>query len=44
MAVNPARGQCLVGSLFGANGSQKVTEALKGRLGADGNRADSGKA
>ena len=33
------RGQCQVGSLTGAVASEKVTEALKGQLSADGNRA-----
>jgi hypothetical protein len=32
-------GHCQVGSLTGAVASQKVTEALKGSLGTDGNRA-----
>ena len=32
-------GQCQVGSLTGAVASKKVTEAYKGRLSADGNRA-----
>jgi hypothetical protein len=36
--------QCLVGSLSGALASQKVTEALKGRLAPDGNRSDCVKA
>ena len=39
MAVNPVRGHCQVGSLTGAVASQKVTEALKGKLSTDGNRA-----
>ena len=34
---DPARGQCLVGSLTGAVASQKVTEAPKGSLRVDGN-------
>ncbi len=37
-------GQCQVGSLTGAVASQKVTEASKGYLSADGNRALSAKA
>ena len=32
-------GQCQVGSLTGAVASKRVTEAFKGRLSADGNRA-----
>ena len=36
---DPGRGQCQVGSLTGAVASQRVTEAFKGRLSADGNRA-----
>ena len=39
MAVNPVRGHCQVGSLTGAVASEKVTEALKGWLSTDGNRA-----
>ena len=38
-ARNPGEGQCLVGSLTGAVASQRVTEAYKGQLSADGNRA-----
>ena len=34
-------GHCQVGSLTGAVASQKVTEALKGFLSTDGNRAKS---
>ena len=34
-----AVGQCQAGSLTGAVASKKVTEAFKGRLSADGNRA-----
>ena len=34
-------GQCQVGSLTGAVASEKVTEALKGYLSTDGNRAKS---
>ena len=41
MTVNPVRGQCQVGSLTGAVASKKVTEALKGWLSTDGNRAES---
>ena len=41
---NPVRGQCLTGSLTGAVASQRVTEAPKGSLSADGNRAASVKA
>ena len=37
--MNPAGGQCQVGSLTGAVASKKVTEALKGWLSTDGNRA-----
>ena len=37
-------GQCQVGSLTGAVASQRVTEAPKGSLSADGNRAKSVKA
>ena len=33
------RGHCQVGSLTGAVASKKVTEALKGSLSTDGNRA-----
>ena len=36
---NPGGGQCQVGSLTGAVASKRVTEAFKGRLSADGNRA-----
>ena len=43
-ARNPGQGQCLAGSLTGAVASQKVTEAPKGFLSADGNRAKSVKA
>ena len=38
------RGECQVGSLTGAVASQRVTEAPKGSLSADGNRAKSAKA
>ena len=37
-------GQCQVGSLTGAVASKRVTEAFKGRLSADGNRAMSANA
>ena len=40
----PGTGHCQVGSLTGAVASQKVTEAPKGSLSADGNRATSVKA
>ena len=36
---DPERGQCQVGSLTGAVASERVTEALKGSLSTDGNRA-----
>ena len=42
--MNPAGGQCQVGSLTGAVASKRVTEAYKGRLSADGNRAVSANA
>ena len=35
----PDEGQCQAGSLTGAVASKKVTEALKGLLSTDGNRA-----
>ena len=41
---DPVRGQCLTGSLTGAVASQRVTEAPKGSLSADGNRTKSVKA
>ena len=41
---NPGGGQCQVGSLTGAVASKKVTEALKGSLSTDGNRAESANA
>ena len=41
---DPAFGQCQVGSLTGAVASQRVTEAPKGSLSADGNRTKSVKA
>ena len=37
--MNLGGGQCQMGSLTGAVASQRVTEAFKGRLSADGNRA-----
>ena len=39
--MNPAVGHCQVGSLTGAVASKRVTEALKGWLSTDGNRAKS---
>ena len=36
---DPGRGQCQADSLTGAVASKKVTEALKGWLSTDGNRA-----
>ena len=39
--MNPVGGQCQVGSLTGAVASKRVTEALKGWLSTDGNRAKS---
>ena len=39
--MNPVGGQCQVGSLTGAVASKRVTEAFKGWLSADGNRAKS---
>ena len=41
---DPAFGQCQVGSLTGAVASERVTEASKGSLSADRNRAKSIKA
>ena len=41
---DPVSGQCLAGSLTGAVASKSVTEAPKGSLSADGNRAKSVKA
>ena len=38
-ARNPGGGQCQMGSLTGAVASKRVTEAFKGWLSADGNRA-----
>ncbi|MDI3548030.1 MAG: hypothetical protein PWR10_1682 [Halanaerobiales bacterium] len=40
----PVMGHCQVGSLTGAVASQRVTEAPKGSLSADGNRTESVKA
>ena len=37
--MNPGGGHCQVGSLTGAVASKKVTEAFKGYLSTDGNRA-----
>ena len=37
--MNPAGGQCQVGSLTGAVASKRVTEAFKGSLSMDGNHA-----
>ena len=42
--MNHGGGQCQAGSLTGAVASKKVTEALKGWLSADGNRAVSANA
>ena len=42
--MNPEEGHCQLGSLTGAVASQKVTEAFKGFLSTDGNRAKSAKA
>ena len=39
MAMKLVRGHCQVGSLTGAVASERVTEALKGLLSTDGNRA-----
>ena len=41
---DPAFGQCQVGSLTGAVASERVTEAFKGFLSTDGNRAKSANA
>ena len=41
---DPSTGQCQSGSLTGAVASQRVTEAPKGSLSADGNRTKSVKA
>ena len=40
----PVTGHCQAGSLTGAVASEKVTEALKGYLSTDGNRAKSANA
>ena len=37
--MKPVGGHCQVGSLTGAVASERVTEALKGWLSTDGNRA-----
>ena len=37
---NPVEGHCQVGSLTGAVASEKATEAFKGWLSTDGNRAN----
>ena len=42
--MDPAKGQCQVGSLTGAVASQRVTEAPKGTLRMDGNHSQSAKA
>ena len=42
--MNPGGGHCQVDSLTGAVASEKVTEALKGFLSTDGNRAKSANA
>ena len=42
--MNLGGGQCQVGSLTGAVASKRVTEAFKGQLSADGNRAMSANA
>ena len=42
--MKPVNGQCQVGSLTGAVASERVTEASKGSLSADRNRAKSIKA
>ena len=39
--MNPGGGHCQVDSLTGAVASKKVTEAFKGYLSTDGNRASS---
>ena len=41
---NPAKEQCLVGSLTGEVDSYSATELYKGWLSPDGNRTDSAKA
>ena len=42
--MNPVGGHCQTGSLTGAVASKRVTEAYKGQLSADGNRAVSANA
>ena len=42
--MKPVGGHCQAGSLTGAVASKKVTEALKGFLSTDGNRAKSANA
>ena len=42
--MNLVTGHCQAGSLTGAVASKKVTEALKGSLSTDGNRAKSANA
>ena len=42
--MNLVEGHCQVGSLTGAVASKKVTEAFKGYLSTDGNRAKSANA
>ena len=42
--MNPGGGQCQADSLTGAVASKKVTEAFKGYLSTDGNRAESANA
>ena len=44
LSRKPAYGQCQADSLTGAVASQRVTEAPKGSLSADGNRTKSVKA
>ena len=42
--MNPGGGHCQADSLTGAVASEKVTEAFKGHLSTDGNRAKSANA
>ena len=42
--MNPGGGHCQADSLTGAVASEKVTEAFKGSLSTDGNRAESANA
>ena len=42
--MNPGGGHCQADSLTGAVASKKVTEAFKGYLSTDGNRAESANA